>query len=110
MGNPHSLAQGVRPSYAPPGLRMQNATFIPRLAPFPQAYAWGYHLAPATRADALGLCLSPRLTPGATILRPLRGLAGCASLADLVHGAGHGEGMGGGAIIRRGWRGWRQMR
>jgi hypothetical protein len=79
MGNPHSLAQGVRPSYAPPGLRMQNATFIPRLAPFPQAYAWGYHLAPATRAGQ-------------------------------VHGAGHGEGMGGGAIIRRGWRGWIEMR
>jgi hypothetical protein len=28
----------------------------------------------------------------------------------LVHGAGHGEGMDGGAIIRRGWRCWRQMR
>ena len=41
---------------------------------FPRACAWGYRLAPATRAWSWGRDSFPRLAPGATVLRPQSGL------------------------------------
>jgi hypothetical protein len=52
-----------------PGLRLSR-----RLGPFPQACVWGYLLTPATWALSMRYRSYPRLTPGATIFRPLRGL------------------------------------
>src|SRR6202012_4440972 len=72
------LGRGLR--LLTPGLRLGLPSYA-RFAGWgagcacsPQARAWGYLLTPASRAGARVAPVHPRLAPGATFLRPLRGL------------------------------------